>query len=197
VYTCPLNHKTVTRDMADGVTPMFLGCKHEGCDKMASSCMYTCDQEQAHTHEWYKPENINKVPRDLQEHVKLGGLILRKTGEVRSDMHAKSFKNRLADSFKKKDPAKPELKVLKIGDRMWHRVFGWVTITHPIINNKTLVDSDYKHIEIWTDNSRWLPYKGDNGGKITSIFLPVTELFLEEQKDAMQAEVNKTKKIIA
>lgn len=55
-YTCPKGHHTVTIDIDEGVTPMFLSCKHEGCKETATSSMYS-HRVQAMTPEWewWKP----------------------------------------------------------------------------------------------------------------------------------------------
>lgn len=40
------------------------------------------------------------------------------------------------------------IKAIDIGKRVWHRVFGWCTITHPYTDQgNTLVNSEHKHIK--------------------------------------------------
>lgn len=85
-YICPKRHVTVTVDVADGVTPMFLGCKELGCREMATSSMYPKEARPAHVPgpkwEWYKPtlkqakKKERQYPGTLQ-HVQSGGLLLR------------------------------------------------------------------------------------------------------------------------
>lgn len=87
-YFCPdCYHTTVTVDVDEGVTPMFIACGN--CGKTAGSFMYQLPGCIAlpsgqmggtdATHEWYKPneeELKDKTPAE-QDHVKQGGLLLR------------------------------------------------------------------------------------------------------------------------
>ena len=72
VYRCKYGHRTITKDIDTGVTPMFIDCKSEGCEEMASSSGYQCDQSLQHTHEWYKPESLEGLHHLEKEHVQLG-----------------------------------------------------------------------------------------------------------------------------
>jgi hypothetical protein len=76
-----------------------------------------------------------------------------------------------------------------IGKQKWHRVFGWVTITHPYTQDgHTLADSQHKHVQHYVSGKGWVDYIGEGpDGKITSIFLHKDELFDEEQKDSTQS----------
>ncbi len=86
-----------------------------------------------------------------------------------------------------------------INKRKWHRIFGWVTITHPYTDDgSTLVDSDYKHIQQYVVGKGWIDYIGEGkNGNITSIFLNKKELYDQEQKDNIQAAMSYTVKILA
>lgn len=67
---------TLDRDM--GTTPAMLACRvTDGCDGTMRSAHYMVDQALKPDYEWYKP---SKLPRDpgMREHVKMGGLLLRK-----------------------------------------------------------------------------------------------------------------------
>ena len=82
-YTCPNGHVTVTISLDEGVTPFMLRCKQKlnakhDCTDFAKSAFYQCDQSLTPEYEWYKPIDIKKVSKDLREHVRNGGLILRK-----------------------------------------------------------------------------------------------------------------------
>lgn len=83
-YTCAAGHQTVTVDLVEGVTPMMLTCKQRhsdgkhDCTEMAMSAWYRCDQSLTPEYEWYKPENLKKLRPSEREHVKQGGLMLRK-----------------------------------------------------------------------------------------------------------------------
>ena len=82
-YTCPNGHVTVTIRLDEGVTPFALRChqklneKHN-CTEFAKSAFYQCDQSLNPEYEWFKPTDIKKVAKGLREHVKQGGLVLRK-----------------------------------------------------------------------------------------------------------------------
>ena len=94
VYTCSNNHKTVTIDVDNGTTPMFLRC--ETCGLMGASAMYMCDQDLTPTHEWYRMKDElevavesknfsvhNKLHWDnvrlgFLDHHRKGGLFIRK-----------------------------------------------------------------------------------------------------------------------
>ena len=88
-YFCQSCRKvTITVDVAEGVTPMFIQCPH--CEKeMASSFMYqvpgcmrmTTKEGKMVTlpadYEWYKPDAKTKLHPQLKDHVKQGGLLMR------------------------------------------------------------------------------------------------------------------------
>ena len=92
VYVFPYGHRTVTRNMAEGVTPFMIGCppcKAAGALRnepgfrypMAESSFYRVDQTLDHSHEWYRPESIVGLDPDTAEHVRNGGLLLREKGK--------------------------------------------------------------------------------------------------------------------
>lgn len=82
VYRCPAcNANTITIDRDEGVTPMFLACRATiDCDGRAVSSMYQVDQSLVATYEWYRPtmKNARRQGPDVLDHVKRGGLMLRK-----------------------------------------------------------------------------------------------------------------------
>jgi hypothetical protein len=92
VYTCPEGHHTVTFDVDDGVTPMFLGCRYDGtetgCGLTAESACYPDSplpdilrvKFEQFGWEWYRPSvkwARRKGPETL-DHVQRGGLVLRR-----------------------------------------------------------------------------------------------------------------------
>lgn len=83
-YICDNLHITVTKNIDEGVTPMFIGCPEckALCDEYeaATSRMYRVNQSIPHTHEWYKPTNIEGLNQFEVEHIGQGGLLLRKAG---------------------------------------------------------------------------------------------------------------------
>lgn len=78
VYECEKGHQTITRDCEEGVTPFMIECEHDGCEELAKSKFYQVDQTLTPTHEWYKPSNYVGLHNDEIDHVKRGGLLLRK-----------------------------------------------------------------------------------------------------------------------
>ena len=83
-YTCPNGHVTVTIDADEGVTPMMLRCrqKHDdgkhNCTEMAASAFYTCNQSLTPEYEWFKPKSFKGYSAAMKEHLKNGGLEIRK-----------------------------------------------------------------------------------------------------------------------
>lgn len=89
VYVCPAGHKTITENLDDGTTPMIIGCEHPRpysstlpCGEMAKSSFYRVDQTLKAGFEWYKPTDLKAIARRLREHVRMGGLLLRKKRKV-------------------------------------------------------------------------------------------------------------------
>lgn len=91
-----------------------------------------------------------------------------------------------------------ELQTVAEGQRAWHRVFGWGTVSR--VNphaQKCLFDSDHRHIQQYIAGKGWVDYIGENGGNIKTIYLPVYELFETEQKDSQQGLINMMVKVIS
>ena len=89
VYTCPKCHGfTVTVDVDEGVTPMFLKCRASGsegdCDGNAVSAMYPKGPRPSYvpapSWEWFKPTGkaYKKLSPAMKDHVDRGGLDIRK-----------------------------------------------------------------------------------------------------------------------
>jgi hypothetical protein len=87
-YTCSTcGGKTVTIDIDDGVTPFMLNCRASGkasggCPGTAQSAMYRVNPATIGepAWEWYKPTEAatRKLSAGMQEHVRSGGLLIRK-----------------------------------------------------------------------------------------------------------------------
>lgn len=78
-----------------------------------------------------------------------------------------------------------------IGQKKWHRIFGWCEITHDTPNGKTvLCNSEHSHIEQYRAGIGITVYKGENGGKISSIHIDKDEFFDEPQKDKIQGAMS-------
>lgn len=82
-YVCPdCKGYVVTREVGIGVTPMLMTCRATvGCLGMMQSSFYRGVQEgEEPTYEWYQPEKTerDKLDRLMQDHVRAGGLLIRK-----------------------------------------------------------------------------------------------------------------------
>lgn len=83
-YTCPKGHVTVTIDKDEGTTPMMLRCRQKdddgkhNCTEFAHSAWYNCNQSLKPEYEWYKPASTKGFNEAEKEHIKMGGLLLRK-----------------------------------------------------------------------------------------------------------------------
>jgi hypothetical protein len=88
VYICPKGHKTTTVDKDDGTTPFMLRCRQKdddgkhNCTEMSKSCFYEVDQSLTAEYEWYKPSDLKGLNSAEKEHVKRGGLMLRKIAKA-------------------------------------------------------------------------------------------------------------------
>lgn len=76
-YTCKkCDGAIVTRDLDEGTTPMFIGCRvTDGCDGMMSSSMY-CDVTGEPDYVWRKPTKVEYMAASVAmcQHFDLGGL---------------------------------------------------------------------------------------------------------------------------
>lgn len=75
---------------------------------------------------------------------------------------------------------------IKIGDRLYHEVFGWCKVTHPVNNaNKTLIDLEADEVSYYVLGKGRLSYsrnKGVNAGSNQNIVLvPIHELHKDEK----------------
>jgi len=87
-YFCKECRKaTITVDVDKGITPAFILCPD--CGKMASSFMYQlpgCMHFNVKAeYEWYKPD-ISKVSKGEADHVKNGGLLMRKRTDAKPEI---------------------------------------------------------------------------------------------------------------
>ncbi len=86
IYTCEMCKGTlVTIDRDEGVTPFLTACREPGCKdakgrpSLAQSSMYRVSQHLFPSHEWYRPNAIERarLSPGTRDHVDNGGLILR------------------------------------------------------------------------------------------------------------------------
>lgn len=98
IYICSLGHKTVTINCDDGVTPFLIKCRGNWpgeCSEMAQSSMYRVSQG-LHLPQWcwYSPneEEIKDVVAENLDHVKRGGLLLRRLDSATRGELAARFK---------------------------------------------------------------------------------------------------------
>jgi len=88
-YTCPKGHIMVTKDVDEGVTPMLLNCKHKKdvgrgeCGQTAMSAGYQCDQTLTPEYEWFKPRSLSGYSEGMKEHIRKGGLEIRKIKTIK------------------------------------------------------------------------------------------------------------------
>lgn len=70
----------VSVDLDAGVTPFLIKCEAViGCPGMMQSSMYRVfDQRMRASHEWYRPTLVTRLEPWEAEHVRKGGLLLRK-----------------------------------------------------------------------------------------------------------------------
>ena len=84
-YTCDTCEgfiTTVHRD--EGTTPMILKCRATpGCSGSMQSAMYQVDQTLIPDYEWYAPsrDEVARLSRDMKQHVKMGGLLIRRVND--------------------------------------------------------------------------------------------------------------------
>jgi hypothetical protein len=78
-YTCrACNLTIVTVDLVEGVTPMMLGCRAtKGCRGQMMSSWYHVVPTLTPTHEWFKPASLKGYSREMKQHIRDGGLVLR------------------------------------------------------------------------------------------------------------------------
>lgn len=81
VYKCQSGHETVTIDKDEGTTPFMIACKT--CSELSRSSFYQVPQTLTPVYEWYKPESESKLSPGEAQHVRMGGLLLRKIPEVK------------------------------------------------------------------------------------------------------------------
>lgn len=80
-----------------------------------------------------------------------------------------------------------------VGNKGWHRIFGWCTITHPKNKkNQVLADSEWYSVEVMQPNKGWVTYSGDEDQPIQSVLLPAGELYVEKLDDHYQRLVENT-----
>lgn len=84
IYVCQAcNGHIVTLDVDEGTTPFMIPCKATlGCKGVMRSSMYRVfDQTMAEGWQWYKPTNAEAVAPPYREHVRMGGLLLRRADQ--------------------------------------------------------------------------------------------------------------------
>lgn len=70
----------VTVDLEEGVTSFLIQCEATaGCKGMMKSSLYRVyDQSMRASHEWYRPTLVERLTPYDREHVRKGGLLLRR-----------------------------------------------------------------------------------------------------------------------
>ncbi len=89
-YTCQVcGGQIITRNKDDGTTPFMIDCEaSKDCDGFMYSGFYKIDQHSEATFEWYRPKTAGERKKldnpDVAEHVRQGGLLLRRIADGRS-----------------------------------------------------------------------------------------------------------------
>jgi hypothetical protein len=81
IYTCDrCKGHIVTLDIDKGTTPFLVECKATiNCKGMMKSSMYRVfDQDMRPDFVWYRPSAVEDVKPHLVEHIRMGGLLLRR-----------------------------------------------------------------------------------------------------------------------
>jgi len=97
IYVCEAcRGHIVTVDTDDGTTPFLTPCcVTKGCKGMMKSSFYRVfDQSIGPSHEWFRPSPQARFSPSGMEHVKRGGLILRKLDEPRGMVEIRSERAR-------------------------------------------------------------------------------------------------------
>ena len=79
-YTCQkCGGRITTLDIDEGVTPFAIQCKAaEECKGMMFSAFYTVDQTIPVHYVWYMPKDLQGFNQYTLEHIRKGGLVMRK-----------------------------------------------------------------------------------------------------------------------
>lgn len=82
-YTCQgCNGQIITIDVDEGVTPFAIPCRaKEGCKGLMFSAFYRIPQFLPAQYEWFKPTSLKGYGREMKEHIRKGGLDLRKVAQ--------------------------------------------------------------------------------------------------------------------
>ena len=67
------------------------------------------------------------------------------------------------------------MRKIKVGDRLYHIIFEWVRVTHPVINGKTLVDIEADEVEYYVMGRGRVRYKRQPDGT-NIVFTEVSDL---------------------
>jgi hypothetical protein len=81
IYVCwNCQDRIITVDRDRGVTPFMIDCTSPGCGGLMASSLYRLfnGHELRADHEWYRPEPSQALAPFEEQHVKNGGLLLRK-----------------------------------------------------------------------------------------------------------------------
>ena len=88
IYSCPNGHKTISRDIDEGVTPSSIVCQHSAKEGkkyvLAFSHFYNVPSDlwDDAEIEWYKPKYPERIKdAALRQHVDSGGLLRRYVGQ--------------------------------------------------------------------------------------------------------------------
>lgn len=78
-YTCnTCGQSIITVNTDNGTTPFGISCKFSGCNGVMFSSGYQIDQSLDADFVWYKPKSLKKLDKQTRDHVRKGGLLLKR-----------------------------------------------------------------------------------------------------------------------
>jgi len=70
---------------------------------------------------------------------------------------------------------------IKVGQRLYHIIFGWCEVTHPVNGEgKTLINLDAKEISYYKMGEGYVSYKKDPQGQ-NIVYTPIVDLVKDEK----------------
>ena len=86
-----------------------------------------------------------------------------------------------------------EAKEIKIGMRLFHAMFGWCTVTHPVATstNKVLVNLEADEIEYYQMGKGYATFKRDKSNGKHVLYTPIDELLKNEDAELSDSVAQK------
>lgn len=72
---------------------------------------------------------------------------------------------------------------VKINNRYYHAIFGWCTVTHPVLTNgKVLVDLEADEIKYYSIGEGYVSYRRDKKGGRNILFTSIEDLLKSDKE---------------